>query len=311
MKLHQKALTTGLVAVALAAVSSLSGQVTPPTAVNAATGDLILGFWQTNSSATGYTSNLEVDLGAYSAYAGYAGSGTLTHFTVTNIGTDLTATYGNWSSNSTLLWGAVRAGGGTGGSTPDGVLSKANANPAGGPSTPYDSGFTTVYTGSAARLINNKASTLLTLVGGSYNGIKNPAYTGSNASAAIVPTGNSTSWSTTAGVTGGTSSTTVFGAGVNNADYNIGNFAQTTNFSLVNGYEVADLYFLKFNAPGNVTETYVGSLGLGADGTITYANQATYFAVPEPSTYAVIFGVLAIGFTVFRRRLDPSAAAKL
>jgi len=303
MKLHHTALTTGLVTLALAAASSLSGQVTPTTAANAATGDLILGFWQPNSSATGYTSNLEVDLGAYSAYAGYASSGSLVHFSVTNIGTDLTATFGSWSSNPTLLWGAVRAGGGAGGSTPDAVISKLNANPAGGASTAYDPGFTTVYTGSAARLINNKAASLI-----SSTGIKNAALAGSNTSVAILPTTNTNGWDIIGGLPGSGPTSTVFNAGANNPDFKLGNFGQSTNFNLVNGgsangYEVSDLYFLKFNGAGNATVQYVGSLGLSADGTITYANQATYFsAVPEPSAYAAMVGALAIGLAVYRRR---------
>ena len=314
MKSHSKSFATILAIAALAIGPALSGQVTLPAATNAAAGDLVLGFWQTNAAGAGYTSNLEVDLGAYSAYSSYAGSGTLTHFTVTNLGADLAATYGtNWNQSTTLFWSAVRSGGSAVSSQPDAVIGKGNGNPAAGASAPYAVGYTTSYVNSAARGINNKSGLLTDhsnsgLLG--YQGLVDPQYTSThNSSVAIVPTANTTSWSTIA-VPNTSSLATVFGLGSSqNPDYTVGKFEQGTDFDLVNaatvgGYYVTDLYYIKFNGAGNVSESYVGSLGLSADGTITYANQASYFAtaVPEPATYAAIAGALMLGLALYRRR---------
>jgi hypothetical protein len=49
------------------------------------------------------------------------------------------------------------------------------------------------------------------------------------------------------------------------------------------------------------------SAPINPGGTIALGANAIYSAVPEPSTYAVIFGVLALGFAAYRRRQKRSA----
>ena len=38
------------------------------------------------------------------------------------------------------------------------------------------------------------------------------------------------------------------------------------------------------------------------DATQKYLYQIAYTAIPEPSTYALIFGMLTLGFTFYRRK---------
>ena len=305
MKSSNSLLTIGVAAIMLVAASSLHAQVTPVAAANAAPGDLILGFSQSQSGTTGFASNIEVDLGAYSQFATYTG-GAPTLFVVTNLGADLSSTYGStWDASASLKWGVVRAGGTADSSHPDAIIGKANSNPFAGATTPYVIGSTNSVQ-NPAKALNNGTAQLLAHDGSfpsGYSGIKNPPYTSSNnSSAAIVPTINSTSW-TTVGINPGQ----VFNAGSVNTDFTTANFEQGTNFSLsspaiINGYYVEDLYQLHFVSSGNVTETYVGSIGLNSDGAVVFANSDSAFsAVPEPSTYAAIAGVLALGLAAYRR----------
>ena len=46
----------------------------------------------------------------------------------------------------------------------------------------------------------------------------------------------------------------------------------------------------------------LASGGMGMEGLTTVRFTLTEYVVPEPSTYAAIFGMLALGFAVYRRR---------
>jgi hypothetical protein len=94
-----------ITSLALAALA-LAGSITSVRA-QASLDDLVLGFEA--SSGTGSADDIEIDLGAVSSFTGL-GAGT---YTVGNLGTELTSTFGAWNSDASLTFGVVGTNGPT------------------------------------------------------------------------------------------------------------------------------------------------------------------------------------------------------
>jgi hypothetical protein len=63
-------------------------------------------------------------------------------------------------------------------------------------------------------------------------------------------------------------------------------------------FSASDLYALQANVDTSLPSQFLGTLAVYQNGEITFT------VIPEPSTYAVIFGTLAIGYVAFRRRFS-------
>jgi hypothetical protein len=98
-----------------------------------------------------------------------------------------------------------------------------------------------------------------------------------------------------------------FGAFQNASLMNTSVTSTTTGTAgLLNGktYSAIDLY--SFTGPsGNVTDTFLGTLELTTGGEVYFTSALS--AIPEPSTYAMILGVFALGFVMLRRRHQVTA----
>ena len=268
-------LTTYLSAAVLAAGLAASAGAT--TTLSLATGDLVLGF---QTTGTGSTNNVEVDLGAFSTYQ-TAFNNSQTGVVVANLGADLTADYGaDWNTRSNITWSF--AGNLANSPTPTLFVSKVE---------------TVVGTQSAAFTASFSNSTL----GNSLTAATSVAITGLNgktstANSDIVAILDSSL---------GQSYTAAFGT--DNLGYRIFTVGDVANTTSITGgsYSVSDLY--KVKASG--AYTYVGSFGLDSAGVLTYSyNAASFSAVPEPSTYAAIFGGVVLGYVAYRRRRKAVAA---
>lgn len=290
MHTHKKilaALATGFALLAIPAQAQST--------ITAGFNDLVLGFRAT--SGTGSTLNLEVDLGSISQFQSPSSSS----FTLTRLSAlDLTSTYGSsWNaSGTTVTWGIVGTTGATAAGT-GGVPAKTLWA-----TKPWDVSGATDVAGTAW----NRGSTFAQQA--PANAIAT-LFTGANALNGATSTANS---AFSAVFTAGTpnSDSTWSSLDLKTANVSFGYFNptvdQTADFSLAQGsYLLSDLYQI---TPGSGASTYLGTFGLKADGTLTFATSSSFFttAVPEPSTYAAIAGALALGLVVIRRRRQAAAA---
>ena len=264
---------------ALAACASLALSAGAQT-VTANGGDLLLGFRA--SSGTGSSSNLEVDLGAFSDYTsgGTFNDGSL-HLIGNLSANDLSSTYGaSWNTRSDVTWGIAGA---TGNSLAGyNVYASKLASTLGTQSDPYDA------------MTKNALNTVAAPINGAVSGLNGATATGNSASSAVLATTDPISWSAFQDPSATSVSFNAFDTAL---------FENSTN--ITSGYVVSDLYKLSANSV-----TYVGSFGLASDGKLYYSSSAASFsAVPEPSTYAAILGVAVLGFVAVRRRRQARLVA--
>ncbi len=268
-------------ALAFASLASVASAAT--IAVNYS--DIILGFRSTSVTAQ----NLEVNLGSVSQFT-QATAGTT--FTIGRLNvTDLQAVYGSGSSwyASTTIMGLIGTTGKTGGGAtgPDGqALSTVWAS--------NDSG--TPYTTANTSINNNAVSKVLLMTNGSTqaSGALNfqDSSLMSNVYTANISTAGTNSWSKA----GGTSGTSFVNYTRTAFESSLGGGTSTTT----------DLYEL---APvsGNPA-ALVGTFTLTDAGVLSFTSAGLYAAaIPEPSTYAAIFGVAMLGFAAYRRRFQKKA----
>lgn len=287
---------------------------------------LTLGF---RDVAAGSASTLvQADLGWVGTYTQYAGSSTLTTFTVGNINASLTQAYGaEWNTSSTLRWGII---GGTSATAPgDGLTNRtawiSQVNVAGGDpvAPPYRSPATS-STGGGLRQSSQATSSSAALLGNLGYGLRTGAqYIFDQAGSyphLIGPDEGVLIWDTNSTYSGYYDWYDVVTNGTGNSSFNnifgtsgtyhltLADFEQSVGFLFDEGivteeYRVVDLWQINHN---NAAEgsTYIGSFGLTADGDVIFANQASFFgsAVPEPSTYALMAGALALAAAACRRR---------
>ena len=268
----------------LTAFLAALGLALPATAqVQASLGDLVLGFRATGG--TGQNVNLEVNLGSVSQFQGQAAGTTLLISRLA--AADLAATYGaNWATRTDLFWGIV------------GTAGRISAGPNGSPVATLwaTNAETTVGTqssawtpGSRGAQFNASSQIEALLLGapGSLNGAT--SITNSPSSAAINAT-----------LAGSYTYQDTIQSGVS-----FGFFNPTINNSVkanASGYAVSDLYELRVDTSA---ATYLGSLGLKADGTLTFSTTPSFFTgasgspviTAQPAAQAVAVGANAT-FTV-------------
>jgi hypothetical protein len=257
-----------------------------PSYAQVSSGNLVIGF-EAATGSTGATTNLEVDLGGASLFSS-AASGT---YTIGNLSADLTSIYGaNWNTRADLAFGIIGGGSSTlyASSSHDSTQSPIPAwtqKSAGFYTTPnskiaslYGPGiqgsFGNALDATSLADINSQVSSL-----GSYHlqGISTLAadpgsYSGTKGSASPF----AMSWASTTGV--------VF---------------TTTPSGATGGTGVADLYKM---IGGSGNGTLLGTFSLDSAGILSFTTP-----IPEPSTYAMILGVAALGFVMLRRRQQSLA----
>jgi len=250
---------------------------------------LVIGFEAT--SGTGQTTNIEVDLGSASNFTS-AASGQ-----IVNLGSDLSTAYGStWNTRTDLAFGIVGSNGSSGPLFATSSYDQGNPPPAwtqksGGFYGTPNSKITTLYgsssiTGSFGNstdvTILSDIGTQTSALGGTLQGISTVA--GDTGSWSATKTSNSPfgmSWASTSGVV----------------------FTTLTdmNASSNPGTGEAELYKI---AAGSGNAMDLGTFTLGSDGILTFTGLT---AIPEPSTYAMILGVFALGFVMLRRRQQVTA----
>jgi len=249
--------------------------------------DLILGF--SNSSGTGSTLNLEIDLGQASNFYGVSGTEILGGLAEA----DLAATYGaNWNTLSTLTWGVAGTTGSGAGTTiggnsilKDTLWATRAETTVGLQSSAWIGGTTFGQQGAANKIAN--------LYAASPVGLSGALATGNSATAAVIGTSAGGSWNTEVG----TSAAAFTFLNPSNL------FTNGTNATFG---EVSDLYEVQ---PDSSAGVYLGSFGLTNAGVLEFSGSVSAAAstVPEPSTYAVMAGAVALGFVALRRRRQAKA----
>ncbi|RRJ96959.1 PEP-CTERM sorting domain-containing protein [Opitutaceae bacterium TAV4] len=311
MKTKNKFISLGLSAALGAALLPLAGN-----AYTINPDSLVLGFRITTVGADDL--NVQADLGPITAYTQYSGAnaGTLTTFTVGNINNSLTQAYGSdWNERSDVKWGLI-AGGGTytipGFGQHTSWLSKANE--AGGDPVKYAAAASAFVFGLKSSTGGSGSAGILSGYGESLVqsmkdfGYGNPANYPALDEGVLIwnPTLPTNQWSDIIA-----KNPTYFSPNsTGNAHVRLNDFEQGVSF--IDGetfYQVVDLWQLTL---GSNDSSYIGSFGLTAGGDIIFSNQAGYFAaaVPEPATYVLVIGALALGFVACRRwKLNREAFA--
>lgn len=241
--------------------------------------DLLMGFRA--SGGTGATLNLQVDLGSITSFLSGANSTAGVH-TIGNLAVaDLVSTYGSsWNTRSDLTWGILGANGGVNKSL-YGTFAEST------PGTVFPSGSIDISSQSLRNTPINLVQGQLTALNGQT--------AASNNFSTVLSTGDTASWS----------SVGFADAGVAYSFFDLTTFENNTNIT-GGSYVVSDLY----RYTSSDTLAYVGSFALNTAGTLFFSTSASSFAtpVPEPSTYAAIAGVLALGVVAVRRRQNKVAA---
>lgn len=258
-----------------------AGLATASYAQTVSVGDLILGF--SASSGTGATTNLEVDLGPSAAFLS-AGPGTYT--VISNLGTDLTSTYGAWNTDTALSWGI--AGGKSGVPATNNTLNITG--PVGGAYTNSNGSNFSGPDSKLGAITGNNTGAIGLAAGGDTvltDITSQTAQLGAIENAITTATSNAASWSVQSGAS-------AFG-GIAPSGVTTASFEVTESAS--GGTTSADLFHLIGTAAA------AGTAGVDA-GTfaIDSSGNLTFTVIPEPSTYAAILGAISIGFVLLRRR---------
>lgn len=252
-------------------------------------GDLLIGFQAHTENSQGINQNFMFNLGSA---AGFKDSSTHLGFSspIANIGSNLESIYGpNWFTRSDLSWGAIglrEAVPGFGSMEPiidgdsKGVVYVSKESTGVGESTAW---------AGAARSQIAALSTRIT--GLTHNSSKvsgtfamQDAATGTGGMGAIVDSSLDNSWSVR-----------VPGPGEYSFGYFLGGIEGSLGLS--SEYAYLDIYRL---APDGLDSTWVVTLAIDSMGNV--------YAVPEPSTYAMLIGTCVLGL-VFVRRLRSKKAA--
>lgn len=240
-------------------------------------GDLLVGFY--TATGTGATQNLIVNLGAFQQFDNK--NGATINFS-SSIVSDLVATYGsNWNSRTDLVWSVTGA---TFASSLDGLT--RNTIFATSPRASLGDSPVVIASNTDSALAQVRSQ--IQSIGGSFNLLD--ATTNSSVSV-VVPGSNPDSMiSRMAGASPQFSS---------------------ANTNDTNGNNYSDLFALVpsvggLNPSGNSSDYVRGSNLLGTF-SLT-ASGLSFTAVPEPSSYAAIAGVFALGAVAGRRRRQASRA---
>jgi|GEM_PF-920422 len=268
------------------------------TTITPTEGDLILGvrvitLYDTNNNALPAQglagTDLVADIGPITSYISPSPS----HFTISGwSGADLTDAFGsNWNSRTDLAWGIVGNINRFDGTTINSVyFAKSTIFATTAESTPG--------TLSATPLVSKSASLQNTPIA---NNIE-PLYTGTAPLNGGTSTTNS---SITISVSSSASgSWTDCATPESNPGWFINGSPIENNTNIAaGGFAVSDLYQLTPTTRATAG-TYLGSFGLGSDGSLQYSTDPSYFAVPEPSAiHFAIFGAGLLAAIAWRRRM--------
>ena len=265
-------------------------------------GDLILGFQA--SSGTGASTDLEIDLGSATQFMNLTAGQS---YSIGNINTDLTSTYGSWTGDSALQFGVVGTTSKTATFTGNGItLAKSTLFA----SSAESSGFPApAYTQKAATYYSSAISNIGTLYGltGATSAVGGSATTNlSDLTGHTTAVGTTlTAFTAPVGSSGSGSWSLQEAAG--GAGFVIPATSGVSLLTLANvgsGSASTDLYEL---AAGSGSATDLGYFTLDSAGNLSFDNAQT--PVPEPATYAVIIGALAAGYAMVRRRLGVEGSA--
>ena len=235
--------------------------------VSAGLGDMILGF-----KKTGATNNLEVDLGNISNFQSGGTYATGSEVFLSQLSAaDLTAQFGTWTALSSVTFGV------------------AGTNGAGGGFTIWASDKNLVTALNPGASQGTAAAAIATV----YTGLNNASVTANSNFAAAILASGAQSWSTKSG------------AGNNFGGTFLNNLASNTTALTGSGgstFVALDLYQLVNGGAAQTTADRIGQFKLYDDGTFSY----TFTAIPEPSTYAAILGVVTLGVVALRRRREAA-----
>ena len=257
----------------------------------AASGDIILGFRDTANSGAG---NLAIKIGtASSLLSNAAGNGGT--YLVTNLlasGTyslsTISGLYGaGWATSSTLKWAAAGSVLGTDLSNPDGMQNSLFATKAANSSLLNGSAVTTGWS-TGTTTVQNSATALI-----------NPVYTNFGSGSFRTSTTTATgAWSRQEVPASGT---TYFGY------FATGPTVLENSTNITGTYVSSDLWKMTpTNNGGDGSKTFLGTLAIYGNGDVTFSSAFT--AIPEPSTYAAILGVVALGVAAYRRQRQVTLA---
>jgi len=250
-------------------------------ALTATSGDLIIGFYATGG--TGQGTSVMIDAGSFTSFI--AGNGST--FAIGGFSsTDLVNTYGaTWYDRTDLSWGVI---GGVKNTQSGTVASSTNAfGTAAGKDTLFATAQNGFGTSSAQSLGASPIQALYTYINGkTANGVGTTTYIGTNSNT------TSGSW--------------VFQRDTaTNLDFKwyADNSVGSLSMPGVVGTATQDLYETVANdVSGTTGGIYnLGTFSLTSSG-LSFTSAVT--AVPEPSTYAAIFGVVMLGFAAYRRRFQ-------
>jgi hypothetical protein len=264
-------------------------------------GDLILGFRA--FSGTGATTDYEVNLGSGSLFLSGGGQASALHtISLGNLGADLTSIFGaSWNTRSDVFWGIAGA---TQNSVSNGIPKQ----------TLFASKAETTLGQSSVAWVAAGAGTQA-VPSGLINGGLGSGVQGYNKGDTI--SGNTISSNVTGGLIQATSGGNSYasymssnGSGVVTSAFGYFSGGIEGNFGAGTAGSVLDLFELTTANSGNAG-TLVGGFQLDNSGVLSFSNNVGDFAVgavPEPSTYAALFGAAVMGFAVWRRRKAVGSA---
>ncbi len=278
----------------LALVGAVVGAMSASAAVvTYSQGDLLVGFRA--SGGTGASTTFVYNVGSSVGFRDNGSQGLLA-----NVGTQLSATYGNdWYTRTDVSWGVigVRSNANPQFDTtvvsgdPVSTIYASRATTTAGTSTPWGTGtaFSRSAVVSSATDVVSFAHTG-TQVTGTFSFQEAAADTGGRG--AFVATSSVSDW---ADYTSGSTDFTIFTGGIEGT------------FGTGNAFAYLDLYrILSTTSGANPT----GTLGRGSYETtfsINSSGQISASAIPEPSTYAALVGFAALAVVGFRRRSRSNA----
>lgn len=249
-----------------------------------AAGDIIVGF----RGAAGVANNLEIKAGSVSTLQAYS-SQTL----IGNFNTSLNALSSSWTTASTLntgglLWGAV----GSSSSSLVYATSGWDTTVTGTLGTANSVGWSSISSG----LISTANTNITSL----RTGFNNSATATGDSLSKTIAASNTNSWSTKG--TTGAAGFGVFNPNTFNGVNGLQVFGSSNANNATATFVATDLYSVQANS-----STYLGTFALYTSssggynvGDLTFTAAAS--AIPEPSTYAALAGVAALGLVMVRRR---------
>jgi hypothetical protein len=263
----------------IAAIGVLLSAVAAQAQVNVNYGDLVLGFRNTGAGS-GQSSNLEVDLGAFSNFNLLNGQ-TITLSGPNGLAVqDLVNTYGaSWNTNSGLLWSVA-----------------STSDSAGVPGLADNTLFVTSTGTAFKRQSSAIQQTASDNIGNFIQSLNFTTATANSTVSSVIDTTNTGTANYTGGITGNGGFPNSYNATTTSL-MTLNNVERNTN--ITSGFVSLNLYELAPTVSGTANGLLLGTFKLFSDGTLTF----TATAVPEPSTWAAgaLVALGMVGFTLRRR----------